>query len=412
MSLINKLINIEVDMSTIINPTNLLNQTLTLPCGAVLNNRIVKSAMSDSLADGRGNPTKAQARLYEKWAEGGVGLSIIGEVQIDPNFPERPGNLVLGVNSNIKSLQSLTTGAKINGSHIWAQLGHAGGLSYMPISRPKGPSALKIGSFECAGMSEAEVTDLPNTYSKAAKIAKEGGFSGIQIHAGHGFLLSQFLSPLFNHRQDQYGGEIASRCKIIIDIINKVRSVVGEKFPIGIKINCTDQLEGGLTEQDALLAMDILDKTSLDLIEISGGSYFPGAKSSSDSVLKGPYFSEFAKKAKALTNIPVAITGGYKTREEVLTSLQSNAGDMIGIARALVLDPALVNNWLKNTNNKPHFPRFTAPPEGGITAWYTMRLSAIGNNIESDYSLDLTAAIQTYEERDKARCIEWQAQFQ
>jgi len=399
-------------MSTKENPTNMLSQPLILPCGAVLNNRIVKSAMSDSLADGQGNPTNAQARLYEKWAEGGVGLSIIGEVQVDPKFPERPGNLVLSEKSNLQELQSLTTRAKVNGAHIWAQLGHAGGLSYLPISRPKGPSALKIDNFECEGMSEDEVTQLPSIYSQAAMLAKEAGFTGVQIHAGHGLLLSQFLSPLFNHRQDKYGGDIRSRCKIIIDIIDKVRNVVGENFPIGIKINCTDQLEGGLTQQDALSVMSILDKTSIDLIEVSGGSYFPGAKSSSDSLTKGPYFIDFAKKAKKLTNIPIVITGGFKTREEALTSLYSNAGDMIGIARALVLDPKLANNWLNNAGNDPKFPRFSTTPEGGITAWYTMRLSAIGNDNESGYSLDLAAAIQTYENRDEARCIQWLAKFQ
>jgi 2,4-dienoyl-CoA reductase-like NADH-dependent reductase (Old Yellow Enzyme family) len=390
-------------------PINMLSQPLNLPCGVVLKNRIVKSAMSDSLADGQGNPTDAQARLYEKWAEGGVGLSIIGEVQVDPNFPERPGNLVLSEKSNLQDLQSLTTRAKVNSAHIWTQLGHAGGLSYLPISRPKGPSALKIENFECAGMSEAEITQLPNIYSKAAMIAKEAGFTGVQIHAGHGFLLSQFLSPLFNHRQDEYGGDIKSRCKIIIDIIDKVRNVVGENFPIGIKINCTDQLEGGLTQQDALSAMSILDKTSIDLIEISGGSYFPGAKASSDSLTKGPYFIDFAKKAKQRTSIPIVVTGGFKTREEAITSLQSNAGDMIGIARALVLDPKLANNWLNNTGIDPKFPRFSAPPEGGITAWYTMRLNAIGNDNESGFSLDLKAAIEAYENRDEARCIRWLA---
>ncbi|RBW42623.1 oxidoreductase [Psychromonas sp. B3M02] len=399
-------------MPTTEEPINMLSQPLNLPCGVVLKNRIVKSAMSDSLADGQGNPTDAQARLYEKWAEGGVGLSIIGEVQVDPKFPERPSNLVLCEQSNLKKLQSLTSKAKVNGAHIWAQLGHAGGLSHPTISQPKGPSALKIDNFECAGMSEAEVAQLPNIYAKAAMLAKEVGFSGVQIHAGHGFLLSQFLSPLFNHRNDMYAGDILSRCKIIIDIIDKVRSVVGEKFPIGIKINCTDQLEGGLTQQDALSAMSILDKTTIDLIEISGGSYFPGAKSSSDSLTKGPYFIDFSKKAKQRTSIPIVVTGGFKTREEAITSLQSHAADMVGIARALALDPTLANNWLNHTGNNPMFPRFTSVPEGGITAWYTMRLNAIGNDNESDYSLELEAAIETYENRDAARCIQWLAKFQ
>tara|TARA_R110001592_G_scaffold55697_1_gene170054 strand:- start:312 stop:1511 length:1200 start_codon:yes stop_codon:yes gene_type:complete len=398
-------------MTKTVNNKNLLNQPLILPCGEILKNRIVKSAMSDSLSDGEGSPTDAQIRLYEKWAEGGVALSIVGEVQIDPRFPENTGNLVLNNNANLQDLKLLTTRAKINGTHIWPQLGHAGGLSHSPISTPKGPSHLKIGDFECEGMSTQEVSALPNDFAKAALLAKEVGFTGVQIHAGHGFLLSQFLSPLFNRREDQYGGSIEARCKIIVDIIGKVRSIVGNSFPIGIKINCTDQLQGGLTEQDALIAIGILDKTSIDLIELSGGSYFPGAESSSDSLTKGPYFINFAAKSKKITNIPITVTGGFKTREEAINTLQTNSSDMVGIARALVLNPNLVNNWLNEVNDDPKFPRFKTPPEGGITAWYTMRINAIGNDTENHFDLDLPSALQAYKQRDKQRCIKWLAKF-
>lgn len=398
-------------MTETVNNSHLLSQTLRLPCGEKLKNRIVKSAMSDSLGNGEGNPTDAQIRLYEKWAEGGVGLSIIGEVQIDSKFPENTGNLVLDNTANLQTLKLLTTRAKINGSHIWPQLGHAGGLSHSPISEPKGPSSFKIGDFECSAMSEQEVSELPNTFAKAALIAKEVGFTGVQIHAGHGFLLSQFLSPLFNRREDQYGGSIEARCKVIIDIVSKVRDTVGNSFPIGIKINCTDQLQGGLTEKDALVAIGLLDKTSIDLIELSGGSYFPGAESSSDSLTKGPYFIDFSSKAKKITNIPIAVTGGFKTREEAINTLHKNTSDMVGIARAFVLNPNLANNWLSQVNNDPKFPIFKTPPKGGITAWYTMLINAIGNDTENSFDLSLPLALKAYEQRDKQRCIKWLAKF-
>jgi len=390
---------------------NLLNQPLELPCGVVIKNRLVKSAMSDSLGNGEGDPTSAQIRLYERWAEGGLGLSIIGEVQVDPRFPEKPGNLVLNAGSDLKGLHSLASRASINGAHIWPQLGHAGGLSYSPISQLKGPSALNIDGFQCAGMSEAEVSVLPDIYARAAIIAKDVGFTGIQIHAGHGFLLSQFLSPLFNRRKDQYGGTIEARCRIIVEIIAKVRSVVGASFPIGIKINSSDQLEGGLTQEDALEAIGILDKTSIDLIELSGGSYFPGAISSSDSSTKGPYFIDFAKKAKHLTNIPLVVTGGFKTRGQSLNALASNSADFVGLARALVLAPELPNDWLSGTDSEVEFPRFETPPQGGITAWYTMYLTAIGNDNDSNLTLDLSLAISQYEKRDENRCVKWQRKF-
>lgn len=388
---------------------NVLNRSLTLPCGAIIKNRIVKSAMSDSLADGCGNATNAQARLYERWAEGGLGLSIIGEVQVDPRFPEKPGNLVLGADADLKALRILTSRASINGAHIWPQLSHAGGMSHLPISNPKGPSALCIGGFQCAGMSDVEVSQLPDMYAKAAMLAKDVGFTGVQIHAGHGFLLSQFLSPLFNRRQDQYGGSIEARCRIIVEIINKVRKTVGDSFPIGIKINTTDQLEGGLTQEDALEAIGILDKTSIDLIELSGGSYFPGAESSSEGSSKGPYFVDFAAKARCVTVIPLVVTGGFKTRQQALKSQESGAIDFIGLARALVINPELANDWLTGAGGELDFPRFEAPPQGGITAWYTMFLASIGN--DSNFNLDLLSAISHYEERDDARCEKWIKKF-
>lgn len=398
-------------MTQLLRPTNLLNRSLELPCGAVIKNRLMKSAMSDSLADGEGNPTHTQSRLYERWAEGGIGLSIVGEVQVDSRFPEKPGNLVLTEHSNLKDLQMLTSRASINNAHIWPQLGHAGGLAYKPLSDPKGPSPIKISEFECAGMSEQEISLLPDIYAKAAKIAKKAGFTGVQIHAGHGFLLSQFLSPLFNHRQDQYGGSIEARSKIVMEIIEKVRCAVGPTFPIGIKMNSSDQLEGGLTQDEALEVIGILNQTSIDLIEISGGSYFPGAKSSSDSASSGPYFVDFAVKARKLTSIPLVVTGGFKTYDQVIGALSLNAVDSIGLGRALILNPELPNEWIDGSSVVPRFPKFKLPPVGGVTAWYTMLLTAIGSDNEKEFNLELLPAIQAYESRDKARVSKWLAKY-
>ena len=386
---------------------HLLNRPLELPCGALLKNRLAKSAMSDSFANGAGDPTEAQIRLYERWAQGGVALSIIGEVQADPGFPEKPGNLVLGTGSDLKALHALASRASIEGAHIWPQLGHAGALSHAQISQPTGPSALKIGDFQCAGLTMAEVEQLPAMYARAAVLAKEVGFTGVQIHAGHGFLLSQFLSPLFNRRNDQYGGSLEARSRIIVEVINKVRSAVGPAFPIGLKINSSDQLEGGLTQDDALEVIRILDQTSIDLIEISGGTYFPGARASSDSATAGPYFVGFAQRAKSVTSVPLMVTGGIKTRDEALESLACGATDMVGLARAMVLNPELTNDWLSESGGDPDFPRFAASPPGG----YTMLITALGNDNESSYSLDLATAMRIYEERDNHRCATWKKTF-
>jgi 2,4-dienoyl-CoA reductase-like NADH-dependent reductase (Old Yellow Enzyme family) len=385
----------------------LLGSPLELPCGAILKNRLAKSPMSDSLGNGAGDPTEAQGRLYERWAQGGVAVSFIGEVQIDPRFPEKPGNLVLHAGSDQRALRSLTQRAVIEGAHLWAQLGHAGALTYLPINEPKGPSALDLEGLRCAGMSVEEIQALPDMFENAALRAKDAGFSGVQIHAGHGFLLSQFLSPLFNLRGDGYGGSIEGRCRIVIDIVNQVRNAVGPSFPIGIRINSTDQLEGGLTEADALEVVRMLDRTSIDLIDLSGGTYFPGAKASTDSAGSGPYFLDFARRAKGVTQVPVMATGGFKTRAQAADAVATGAVDMVGIARAMVLNPELALAWLSEAGRDPVFPRFESTPPGGVTAWYTMRLTALGEDREDAFDLDLPTAVRIYEVRDAQRCALW-----
>jgi 2,4-dienoyl-CoA reductase-like NADH-dependent reductase (Old Yellow Enzyme family) len=390
---------------------HILQNSLELPCGAILKNRLAKSAMSDSLATGEGDPTATQIRLYERWAEGGIALSIIGEVQGNYRFPEKPGNLVFGANANQEALQSLASRAVIEGAHLWVQLGHAGALSHPPISKPQGPSALNLDNFQCAGMSIDEVQKLPDLFARTAIQAKDAGFSGVQVHAAHGFLLSQFLSPLFNRRHDGYGGSIEARSRIVIEVIDEVRRAVGPTFPIGIKINSTDNLEDGLTQDDALEVIRFLDKTSIDLIEISGGTYFPGAKASSDSSGGGPYFLDFARLAKGITNIPLMVTGGFKRREQVVDAVANGAADMVGIARAMVLDPRLAEVWLSEEGGDPSFPKFESPPPGGITAWYTMRLTALGEDREDTFTLDLPSAIRIYDDRDAQRCIVWLKKF-
>lgn len=389
-----------------------LGTPLELPCGAILKNRIVKAAMSDGLGNGDGNPTDAQARLYERWAEGGTALSIVGEVQGVPHYPEKPGNLVLGPTSDLNAVKSFVSRSIIDGTHLWPQLGHAGALSHAPISRPKGPSPLNVPGLQCAGMSAEEVEALPGMYARTAVLSKALGFTGVHIHAGHGFLLSQFLSPLFNMRLDEYGGPIEARSRIVVKIIDEIRHAVGPSYPIGIKINSTDKLEGGLSEKDALEFVRILDRTSVDLIDISGGTYFPGAKASSDGVVEdGPYFLEFAKIAKSATQIPLLLTGGFQRRDQAIGAITSGAVDTIGLARAMVLCPNLPREWMKESGHDPTFPLFASPPEGSITAWYTMRIAAIGEDREQDFALDAGGALQVYEERDAKRSDKWLRTF-
>ena len=391
---------------------DLLNQPLELPCGVWLKNRLIKSAMSDSLGDGAGNPTDAQMRLYERWAEGGAALSLIGEVQVIPGYPEKPGNLVLVPDTDLHALRQLAKRGSVNGAHIWPQLGHAGALAHGPISNPKGPSPLNVDGLQCDGMTLDEIHELPQSYARAAILAQDAGFGGVLIHAGHGFLFSQFLSPLFNHRTDAYGGNVEGRFRVISEVIDAVRQAVGAPYPVGIRINSTDKLEGGLTTDDAFEVVRLLNNTSVDLIDISGGTYFPGAASTSDGTSSsGPYFANFAKQAKELTDIPIVVTGGFETREQVVRALQDGAADAISLGRAIILNPSLANAWLSDAGGDPEFPVFDAPPRGGVTAWYSMRLTALGEDNECQFDLSPADALEAYEARDVKRCEIWRNRF-
>lgn len=413
---------------------DLLSKPLTLPCGVILKNRITKSCMSDSLGDGCGNPTPQQIRLYERWAQGGVAMSCIGEVQVDPRYPEKPGNLVLPLENDNEATKAAATDEEklfreltcratgTTGAHLWAQLGHAGALTHLPINpTPKGPSVLNVEELHCEALTLEEIQAYPAMYAKGAAKAKELGFTGVLVHAGHGFLLSQFLSPLFNKRNDNYGGSVEGRCRLFLEIINAVRQAVGPAFPVAVRINSSDQLDGGLIEEDALEVLKLLDATSVDLIDISGGTYFPGAKSSSESTSTkgGPYFLDFCRKNKAqkCTTKPIMLTGGFKTRQQAIEALSSGCVDMVGIARAMALNSNLANQWTNTTKDDdkvvdPAFPRFQATVPGGVTAWFTMRLTALAEDREDSFDLDLAMALAKYEARDAIKTKRWKEKFQ
>ena len=197
----------------------MLFEPLKLPCGVTLKNRIAKSAMSDSLGDGTGHPTAEQNRLYQRWAGGGLAVSIVGEVQGNAGYAEKPGNLVLNETSDLDCFRELARQGGENGTKLWLQLGHAGALAYSPTSNPKGPSALDLPGLRCAEFTIDEIHQLPSEFARTARLGRQAGFGGVQIHAAHGFLLSQFLSPLFNKRSDEYGGTIDNRMRPLLERI-------------------------------------------------------------------------------------------------------------------------------------------------------------------------------------------------
>lgn len=390
--------------------TNSLFSQIILPNGTRLKNRIIKSAMSDSLGDGRGNPTKTQMRLYERWAQGGAAASIVGEVQGNPSFAEKPGNLVLNAASDEGLFRAFAHVGASEDAQLWLQLGHAGALTPPSIGTPKGPSELDFPGLQASALSIDEIRALPGQFASTAHRAESLGFNGVQIHAAHGFLLSQFLSPLFNRRTDAYGGDIKNRMRILIEVIEAVRSAVAPSFVVALKLNSSDQLEGGLQPEEALDVIKVLEGRGLDLIDISGGTYFPGAQSSSDRSTSGPYFLDFTATAKESTKVPLMSTGGFKTRSQAEAAIASGAVDLVGIARALVLDPALPMTWQRDGPD-PVFPRFENAPPGGVTAWFTMRMTELGEGREGCQNSDAIKALERYDLRDARRTADWNKKF-
>lgn len=289
-----------------------LFQPLALPCGVVLKNRVVKSAMSDSLGDGAGNPTPAQARLYERWALGGAAVSIVGEVQGAPQFAEKPGNLVLRGDARSGAVPGTCAPRAGGWRRVVAATGPCRGDGVSAVGTAKGPSAIDVAGLKCEALSREEIAALPGEFARTAKLARDLGFGGVQVHAAHGFLLSQFLSPLFNRRQDGYGGSGPGRMRLLLEVIEAVRAQVGPRFPVTVKLNASDQIEGGLESADALDVVSALEATSIDLIDISGGTYFPGARSASGSGGSGPYFIGFARQARERTSKPLMLTAASR----------------------------------------------------------------------------------------------------
>lgn len=339
----------------------ILNQPLTLPCGAVLTNRLAKAAMTEGLADWRGQPTRELERLYGAWSDGGAGLHISGNIIIDADHLERPGNVILDHapdDEMITALQRWTKAATRRGNHFWAQISHAGRQTMKAVNpRPKAPSAVKLGlpggQFGMpVALEEDEIFNLVGRFAQSARIAQETGFTGVQIHAAHGYLISQFLSPRSNLRSDQWGGSLENRARFLLYTVNSARQLVGPDFPVSVKLNSADFQRGGFAFEESLQVARWLQDGGVDLIEVSGGTYeqpkllgIEGLEAeepqsvAATTLAREAYFVDFAKAMKDELSIPLMLTGGFRTRSAMEQAIKSGAADVIGLARPLCILP-------------------------------------------------------------------------
>lgn len=340
--------------------TNTLAQEITLPCGATLSNRLAKAAMTEGLATPQGLPGKELERLYGIWSDGGAGLLLSGNIVIDKDHLERPGNVIVDSVPNSEMKEALATWAKAatrNGNHFWAQISHAGRQTQKAVNpNPKAPSTVKVGlpggQFgQPVALATAEIEEIVKRFGVCALAVKEAGFTGVQIHAAHGYLLSQFLSPRTNQREDEYGGDLPNRARALLDTVRCVRDAVGPDFPVAVKLNSADFQKGGFAFEDSLQVAQWLQEASIDLIEISGGTYeqpkllgLQGLEAEEEqkvahsSKMREAYFVDFAIAMQEKVSIPLMVTGGFRLREVMEQAIASGGADVIGLGRPMCVD--------------------------------------------------------------------------
>ena len=341
-------------MTTSISPdNNLLNQPLRLPNGSVLRNRLAKAAMSEVLGTYDNHATRSLVELYRRWANSGIGMLITGNVMIDRRALGEPGNVVIEDESDLVMLQLWAKAATEQGAAIWVQLNHPGkqspkGLNSTNLSPSAIPFRADMASFFEAPReaTPAEIDEIIQRFGRSAAICKKAGFSGVQIHGAHGYLISQFLSPHHNQRTDAWGGSPENRRRFVMAVYEEIRRQVGKDFPVGIKLNSADFQKGGFTEDESMATIRALADAGIDLIEISGGTYEAPAMSGAvqqpqktSTAVREAYFLAFAEKLRSTVQVPLMLTGGFRTLAGMNAALQTGALDVVGLARLLAIEP-------------------------------------------------------------------------
>ena len=379
---------------------SVLAAPLELPNGQTLKNRFAKSAMSEALGTLAGAPTPELTRLYQRWAQGGSSLVITGNVLIDHLALGEPGNVVIEDEANMTGLKQWAEAGSADGTQLWMQINHPGkqspnALSKQPVAPSAIPLAPKLAKFFNAprALTEAEIEDLISRYATVAKVAEAAGFTGAQIHGAHGYLVSQFLSPLHNQRDDAWGGSAEKRIRFVLEVYRAMRAATGKDFAIGIKLNSADFQRGGFTEEESMDVAQALSEAGLDLLEISGGTYeqpqmtgVPQGDARAESTQKREaYFLDYATQVRKHVQCPLMVTGGFRTASGMAESVDSGAVDVVGLARALALEPDAPARILAGEAYESH----VRPVQTGIkaidnmglmeTLFYARQLKRLGN---------------------------------
>ncbi len=314
--------------------------------------------MSEILGRPDHGPSEDLVRLYGTWARGGAGLLVTGNVMVDRRALGEPGNVVVEDDRDLPLLRRWAAAGSAEGTAIWMQLNHPGKQIPFYLSKePVAPSAIPLGkglekTFRSPrALREEEILRIVARFARAAAVAQEAGFGGVQIHGAHGYLVSQFLSPRHNQRQDAWGGSPENRRRFALEILRAIRREVGGSFPVSIKLNSADFVRGGLSEEESIATIRDLEAEGIDLVEISGGSYESPAMMGAPSAARREreaFFLEFAEAARANLKVPLMLTGGFRSARIMHRVVEEGVVDVVGLARPLAIDPEFPRKVLED----------------------------------------------------------------
>ncbi|MEN3938974.1 NADH:flavin oxidoreductase/NADH oxidase family protein [Staphylococcus shinii] len=376
-------------------------------------NRFFKASMSETLGDRYNSPTKGIVNLYSRWSTGGAGILMTGNVMVDRNALGEPGNIVIEDERDITILEHWAKAGTQNNNHLWMQINHPGKQSPKHLSKePLAPSAIPIGGTMANAFSpprslnQTEILDIIKRFGNTAYIAKKAGFTGIQIHAAHGYLINQFLSPHHNQRNDEWGGSLKNRMRFLMEVYHEIRRRIGENFPIAVKLNSADFQRGGFTEEESMKVLEAVDIAGIDLIEISGGNYenpvmFEGSNIRESTKKREAYFLDYADKARQLVKAPIVVTGGFRTAEAMEDAINNGSIDMVGIAKPLAINPDLpkqINNGIYKTSDLPKLTtniKFIDKKLGSMLelSWYEAQFYLMAHGKSPNLKLNIWRAL-------------------
>ncbi len=378
----------------------MINTPFILPSGEKLPNRIAKAALTERLSDASHLPNQKHSTLYDTWAKGGAGLLISGNIMVDEKYLEAAGNVAVHHLSPEAPFKLWTRSVLAYDTAFWAQLNHPGRQATLFSStKPISASDVQLKKNGMFGkprpMTEEEIEDVINRFVQSANFCRRVGFTGVQIHAAHGYLISQFLSPRTNKRSDQWGGSIENRSRLLLTIVERMRSKVGNEFSISVKLNSADFQKGGFDEQDALFVINALEKGGVDLLEISGGTYedfvaFTKSHIKDSTLAREAYFIEFAKAVRKQSTIPIMVTGGLRSLDFCKEVLTNKELDILGFGRPFLLDERFPKGFLDGSLDRVEEPNIKTAArlyDMGIAGFYDYQIErlATGKSLKLTY---------------------------